>query len=326
MRKGTIILFMGIILFGSSIDPGGVFLMIFPGSRATALGGAFAGVEGDVFGTYYNTASLGFANKKLIGLQHANWLPGLWPDMYYEYLAYVHPLKEDLVITGAFTYITTGETVVHADGEDKGSFRNFDFAIKVAVANKLNDKTSVSLGIKYIYSFLAPEWVFDIVGMPGTRGGVGRAWAVDIGIFYKVLNNLNIGGAIQNIGTPLQFVSGGEKDPLPRTLRTGISYLPFENDIHRVMVNADITKILVGVTSNLRDEFEDTWKSFGIEYSIFNIFSVRAGYFIDKLGHRVGLTWGIGVHYKTFRFDVSSDQKIYEFETSNYRLSAQYTF
>ncbi|HDI82551.1 MAG TPA: PorV/PorQ family protein, partial [candidate division WOR-3 bacterium] len=155
MRKGTIILFMAIILFGSSIDPGGVFLMIFPGSRATALGGAFAGVEGDVFGTYYNTASLGFANKKLIGLQHANWLTGLWPDMYYEYLAYVHPLKEDLVITGAFTYITTGETEATYNQQVIARFRNYDFAIKVAVANRLNDRMAVSLGIKYIYSFLA---------------------------------------------------------------------------------------------------------------------------------------------------------------------------
>jgi len=325
MRKGTIILFMAIILFGSSIDPGGVFLMIFPGSRATALGGAFAGVEGDVFGTYYNTASLGFANKKLIGLQHANWLTGLWPDMYYEYLAYVHPLKEDLVITGAFTYITTGETEATVGGEVIARFRNYDFAIKVAVANRLNDRMAVSLGIKYIYSFLAPEWlVREVLGARG--GGQGKAWAVDGGFFYKILPNLNLGVAIQNIGTPLQYLDAGEKDDLPRTLRIGLSSVPFENDIHRVMLNADITKILVGVTSNLRDEFEDTWKSFGIEYSIFNIFSLRAGYFIDILGHRVGLTWGIGVHYKTFRFDVSSDQKIYEFETSNYRLSAQYAF
>ncbi|MCD6399727.1 PorV/PorQ family protein [candidate division WOR-3 bacterium] len=325
MRRSFILFAVGVSLIGSSLDPGGVFLMIFPGSRATALGGAFCAVEGDVYGTYYNNASLAFVKNRYLGLQHTSWLPGLYPGMYYEYFSGVYPIKDKFVTTFALTYITTGETYIDSiGGVPVEPFINYDLAVKLAVAQKFNENYGVSFGIKYIFSFLAPDWLVRAVA--GKGGGQGRAWAVDASAFYKAKNNLNFGLALQNFGTSLQFVEGGERDPLPRTLRVGVAYVPFENTLNRFMITSDLIKILVNTTTNFHDEWIDTWKAIGIEYSFSNMLNARLGYFIDNNGKRLGPTFGAGFSYRNFRFDIGIDSKIYDFPTSNYRISAQYSF
>ncbi len=87
-------------------------------------------------------------------------------------------------------------------------------------------------------------------------------------------------------------------------------------------------KIVVNIDdyTDFRRIWEDTWKAVGIEYILNELFSLRGGFFIDRTGKRVGPTFGVGFHYKNFYFDLSADQEIYEFTTSNYRLSAQYSF
>jgi len=327
MRRFFLILLFGLVMVGSSLDPGGVFLLIFPGSRATALGGAFCAIDDDVFGTYYNAASLGFSTKRLIGLQHANWLPALWPDMYYEYLSYVQPLREGLVLSGALTYITTGETYPVIDGQEYEPFRNYDLSILFSVSSVVYKNLSLSFGIKYIFSFLAPDWLVREIGYQG--GGQGQAWAMDLSAFYKFNERINLGLSLQNFGTQLQYVEGGEKDELPRTLRVGASYIPYKTGMHKVLLSADLIKILVGIRlgeTTIRDEWKDTWKALGIEYTLLNIFNFRLGYFVDQVGERVGPTFGLGINYKSIRFDVGVDQLIYSFETSNYRISVQYGF
>lgn len=327
MRKVLLIMFFALIMIGSSIDPGGVFLLIFPGSRATGMGGAFCSVDNDVFGTYYNAASLGFSKDIMIGLQHANWLPALWPDMYYEYLSYAHPIREGLVLSAALSYITTGETYPVYDGQEYEPFRNYDLSVLLSVSSVVYNNLSLGFGIKYIFSFLAPDWLVRTIGYAG--GGQGQAWAIDISAFYKYNERIKVGLALQNFGTPLQYIEGGEKDELPKTLRIGASYVPYKTDMHNVLLSLDLIKILVGIKlgeTSFKEEWDDTWKAMGIEYTLMNLFNFRFGYFIDLIGERVGPTFGLGVSYKGIRFDVGVDQFIYSFETSNYRISAQYGF
>ncbi|MCX6844799.1 MAG: PorV/PorQ family protein [candidate division WOR-3 bacterium] len=102
----------------------------------------------------------------------------------------------------------------------------------------------------------------------------------------------------------------------------------------------------------LREELRDAWKSFGVEVTGFELLTVRLGYFEDHAWQRgglvfedegmtyhyglgdvlagrhlgklksVGLCWGFGIGYKDyFRFDVSSDAAIYDFPTTNWKLS-----
>lgn len=326
----------------SSLQAGAVFLMIFPGSRATSMGGAFGAAEGDAFSTFYNNAALAFEDKAMLGLQHANWLPGLYPGMYYEYLSFLYPFGKDINLTGAVTYLTTGETQANIDGMER-EWITYDVAVKIAGCMPISDKIGVSLGMKYIYSFLAPEDVVELLGREygGMQGGTGHAWALDGSIFFRwadlvdmeYLNMqwfdvLRLGLAIQNIGPEISYIEGGNSDPLPRTVRIGTSLDIFESDIHKMGLNLDLIKIIVGISdyTDFSGMLEDTWKAAGMEYTFNEIFSLRFGYFIDRLGKRQGPTFGAGFGYKTFHFDLSVDEQIYEFKTSNYRLSAQYSF
>jgi hypothetical protein len=103
----------------------------------------------------------------------------------------------------------------------------------------------------------------------------------------------------------------------------------------------------------LGDEWKDVWKAVGAEARAFGLVALRLGYFEDvnskrggfmygdnhriyqHLGisdiltgshdgrlRRIGLCWGFGIGYKDFfRIDVSSDAAIYDFETSNWKLT-----
>jgi hypothetical protein len=338
-----VLLFCILPVLSNSLEAGAVFLMIFPGSRATSMGGAFGAIEGDVFSTYYNNAALAFSDKKVLGLQHANWLPGLYKGMYYEYLAFVLPVGKDMNVSGAVTYLTTGLTEASFEGIYR-EWLTYDVAFKLAGSMPISDKMGVSLGMKYIYSFLAPEEIVEELGRQygGTmRGGTGHAWALDGSIFYRWtdlasiealgmewLNVLRLGLAFQNFGTEIRYIEGGNSDPLPRTVRASFSLSLLENKEHQLRVNLDLIKIAVRIEkyTDFREMWEDTWKACGLEYIFNELFSLRFGYFIDELGKRKGPTFGAGFQYKTFYFDLSVDQEIYDFETSNYRLSAQYSF
>ncbi len=102
----------------------------------------------------------------------------------------------------------------------------------------------------------------------------------------------------------------------------------------------------------LQAELQGAWKAVAVEVTGFDIVTLRLGYFEDMSWNRggfvfesdgrayrhnvydlltrrhagglrsVGLCWGFGIGYKGyFRIDVSSDAAIYDFPTSNWKLS-----
>jgi len=323
-----LLVILPVSVFGSSLEAGAVFMMIFTAS------------EGDVFSTYYNDAALAFKEERQIGLQHANWLPGLYPGMYYEYLTMLFPVGEDLNLDFAVTYLTTGETETGEEGMEP--WTTYDVAFKVGGCLQLSDNFGVGIGMKYIYSFLAPESVLEWLSritQTSVSGGTGQAWAVDLSLLYiwndfinanlfgmKWLRTLRIGAALQNFGPDISYVENGESDPLPRTLRLGLSFGLLEEESHKLNLNLDLIKILIGVEyTKFKEIWEDSWKAGGLEYTISNLFSLRLGYFSDRVGQRSGPTFGAGFQYNKFHFDLSVDQEIYDFETANYRISVQFS-
>jgi hypothetical protein len=169
--------------------------------------------------------------------------------------------------------------------------------------------------------------------------------------YALTLNEINIGASLQNLGPNIKYTDTGESDPLPWTLRIGSSYKAIKSESNELSISTEFTKILVGiggvlgdlfkgsrtvekegkeVTENrwtiLKYEYHDIWKALGLEYSYSNLFSLRAGFFWDTIGHRVGPTFGGGVYLKDLAFDIGVDQYIYEVPTSNYRFSLSYKF
>lgn len=351
-------------------NPGAVFLMIWPGARPTSLAGAFTSVADDASTIYYNVGGLGFINSTYATLMHCNWLPGLYPGMYYEYLGVTHSIKERGTAGFNVIYLNTGETpVINEQGEELGQYTTFDLSAGIAYGFKVFPRLSAGVGFKFIYSFLVPEWVWQAMPELGIEsGGTGTTWGIDFGLLYKPLNKLTIGTALANIGPNISYTSSGESDPIPRMLRLGLKYEVVSSQLVKLTINPEITKVLVGMFYDPEDrktfgqelqyELWEAWKHFGIEFGYYDFLFARLGYFEDLSGARggivvekkdkpfsehisifdflfrtnqgkfksLGLTFGGGLKFKKFLFDISLDHMIYDFPTQNYKFSLSYQF
>jgi hypothetical protein len=335
MRKicFTVLMFSTLLL--GAQRPGAVFLNIWPGARATALSGAFAAVADDATACYYNQAGLAFVDNTIITLQHANWLPGLHADMYYEYAGVAKPFK---IGTLGFNiiYLTTGKTDVrNSDGTYLGTYTTFDISVGLSYGFNLKPNLGLGIGWKFIYSYLVPDWVFQRLPELGIdQGGTGISYGFDAGVLYKPFTFLSLAAALQNIGPNISYTESGSSDPLPYTLRLGIHFEPIQSKAFRVALTADVTKILVGMFAeedntffeNLSYEFEEAWKAIGLEIDYYKFIRLGAGYFLDTEGQRSGFTYGGGVSVGGFSIDVGIDQAIYDFSTTNRKFSITYRF
>ncbi len=335
MRK----IFLLVLLFSTMLTgqrrPGAVFLLIWPGARPTALAGSFAAIADDPTACYYNQAGLAFIENTMITLQHANWLPALQSDMYYEFIGVAKPFKFG-TLGFNIIYLTTGKTqVVDPEGTHLGEYTTFDISIGFNYGFKLNSKLGLGLGWKIIYSYLVPEWV--LVKMPGLgidKGGTGLIYAFDSGVLYKPFKFVSLAGALQNIGPDISYSESGSSDPLPYTFRLAAKFDPVQTRVVHITLTAEVTKILVGMFAqednsffeNLKYEFEEAWKSIGLEIDYYEFIKLRGGYFYDKEGARKGLTFGGGIRAGGFSLDVGVDQAIYDFQTSNRKFSLTYRF
>ncbi len=315
--------------------PGAVFLLIWPGARATALAGAFSAIADDATACYYNPAGLSFMDKTNISLQHVNWLPGLHADMYYEYAGFIKPIK-----SGAYglniIYLTTGKTdVINSEGQHLGEYTTFDIAGGLDYGIKLSPNLGIGIGWKFIYSFLVPEWVWEKMPELGIeKGGTGITYAFDAALLYKPFKFLSLASALQNFGPNISYTEGGESDPLPYTLRLGLRFMPIDSRIIKIGISSDITKILVGMFAdekksfleNLSYEFIEAWKGFGLEINYYDFVILRGGYFYDYEGQRIGFTFGGGIKAGGFSIDVGIDEAMYDFRTTNRKFSLSYQF
>ncbi|MFO7676322.1 MAG: PorV/PorQ family protein [bacterium] len=289
---------------GASQNPGAVFLMIWPSARPTALGGAFASIADDASAVYYNQGGLAFLEGTHATLMHANWLPGLYPGMYYEYAGVTRQFQEKGIAGMNVIYLTTGETdVINEVGQFLGRYTTFDVAVAAGYGYPVLRNLGVGFSAKFIYSFLVPEWVWEVMPELGIeRGGTGVSWAMDAGVLYKPWDFLNVGLSLANLGPNIAYTSSGESDPLPRMLRAGFTAYPVRTEHFRLGVTPELTKILVGMFYDetgqkssgqlLQAELRDAWKTLALEGHFRSGplgASARVGYFEDLTGARGGI-------------------------------------
>ncbi len=343
VKKIMGVLFLVTLLQASAFEAGAVFLLIYPGAKATSLGGAFCAVADDATALYYNPAAIALKKDFEITLIHSPWLRGLAPDMYYEFIGLTRPLPVG-ALGLSITYATYGLFEGQGpDGEYYGEWRPYDVAVNLAYAYNVNKRLSVGTNIKFIYSFLAPaEILRKATGIEG--GGKGASFATGGSLLYTVLEKewihsktswfkmkVTYGLQLDNFGPGIKYSSStDEKDPLPYLMRNGLA-LKMSMPYHSFTVSMDINKILVGISKDYEDKgfgyvLDEAWKHAGLEYTFYNLLSFRFGYFLDEEGARKGITYGIGFHIGNFRLDVSDDSKIYSFNNNGANLRYALTY
>ena len=299
------------------------FLLISPGARASGMGEAFVSIADDATATYWNPAGLAFqTTRREIALMHSNWLPELAPDLFYDYAAFTLPFENLGTLGLSITYLNLGKQSI--TGEDSpevlGEFSSNEFAFGASFGSKLTENTGIGLTVKYIRSNLAS------VGAGSEKGdGKANAFAFDVGFLQKnlLLNGLNLGINLTNMGPKITYIDAAQADPLPTNLRFGLSYKLIDKEFNKLTLVTEFDKLLVAknddgtsdawyqaLASSWSDEdfnkeLEKVILNFGLEYWYSNLIALRAGRHIDKPGNVKYYTFGAGLRYHLYQFDFS---------------------
>ena len=251
----------------------GNFLKLGVGARAIGMGEAFTAVATDANAIYWNPAGLANLDRRQINAMHNTWLV----DTYYDHLSFATPFKNGAMCAG-LTYLG-GEDIdkyiiENNSPKPDGSFNAYDLALIGGYGWKLSDKLLVGVSGKLIQSNI------DCYNANGV--------AVDLGVLSQTpVENLTVGGTIQNIGSKIKFNKDG--DFLPLMIKAGAAYTMLDNNLTTAL---DITKA--------RDN--DVKFNIGGEYLVAKSFAVRAGY-SSKIDEGAGITAGIGYKHPVITVD-----------------------
>ena len=254
------------------------FLQLGVGARPSAMGEAFAGVTGDASSVYWNPAGLAALDRGELSVSHALWLE----DITYSSLAGALPVNGGTV-GAAFNVLNTG-SIDKADNTGLRLGDSYNMAEVMALLSYARQFGALALGgnLKFISSRIEEE--------------TAQSVAADLGAIFGGLSvrgrRLNLGLAVQNLGTRAEYVS--EAFSLPVTVRAGAALEAYKG----LLLVSDLV---------YRDETVDIHA--GAEYTrAFGtvVVAARAGYKDDtvkELGALSGLTAGLGVGWTDFQLD-----------------------
>jgi len=330
-------------VFAAGDRPGATYLLIPPTAKATAMAYAWTAICNDASANYYNAAGLASLETPAICATYFECLPGLQNDMHYVYAAMGIPGTG--YATGLdVTYFTLGEIeVVNEMGQYLGSYLVWRLVLKLNHSRKIFHNLSCGVGLKWILQVhdVGWGWAHPCIWYPGYNDGTGYAWALDFNAQYKPLPSLSIGSILHNVGPDIRYTGDSydptpfvQSAPLPLTYRLGVAFTPTDNKYYKIAFSAEITKVLVGVFADeekslleqLDYELYEAWKGIGLEFTFFKILSLRGGHFWDVEGERRGFTYGGGVKINKFELDIGIDEHVFDFPTTNRKVSLSYSF
>jgi hypothetical protein len=312
------------------------FLRITPDARSGAMGDVGVALSPDANSIYNNLSKLPFAdNDAGVAVTYTPWLKELVNDVFLANLSGFKKLDDKQALGASLRYFSLG-TINFTDitGTPTGDFRPRELAFDMGYARKLSDHFGIGLTARYIYSNLAGgQSANSVLIRPG------KAFAADLSGFYTkdfekadgLVNRLNIGMSISNIGTKISYLSSAvNKDFLPTNLAIGGAYTVSLDEQNQLTFALDINKLLVptpdsagkykekssleGIFSSFGDapggfkeELQELMYSVGMEYWYSNLLAVRAGYFNENKnkGNRKYFTAGVGIKYEGFGLNFS---------------------
>jgi hypothetical protein len=328
--------------------PGATFLCIPPGARATGVAYAYTARIDPCLSNYYNAAGLVFTDTPAITAEYLGYLPGLYYDMHTLYVAGSFPMERTAWGFDVM-FLSLGTTEVRdMIGTYIGDYLVWRLAVRVNYTMKVSDHCACGFGLNMIRQKYPPDWWWgwsgvEYYGSPGIDPGTtSLTWAIDGNFLYRVLPCMDVGCVIHNIGPDVHYIDDSGSwwwpsegsAPLPYMFRLGISCDFLRLDNVTGMLLMDYTKVFTSMFQNEYSFWEHTeyefltepWKGVGMEWTVYDIVTVRGGYFYDGEGKRSGYTYGAGVSYAGLTLDIGIDEDIFDFKTENRRISLTYKF
>lgn len=339
----------GFLSFAQDLDrvrpvlTGAPFLRIAPDARSGGMGDQGVVTSPDAFSQFWNAAKYPFSRStSSVGVNYTPYMGKLTNDVFLLYGAYHRFLgqEERSTISASIYYFNMGEVdltqLVGNEVTSTGTSKPNEFSIDVAYGLKLSDSYSMAVTGRFIRSDLAGGFNTDTTLKPA------NSFAVDISGYYTSPRFSSFGGyegrvnggfALQNLGPKLDYTGNEEsRSYLPTMARLGVGYDMYLDDVNRVGLSVEGSKILVpgselvgtdpltrqpiyaipnvGPISGIGKSFNNPnsiMYSGAVEYSYDNTFAVRGGYFheSEEQGARQFATAGVGLKYRSFGLDVS---------------------
>ena len=279
------------LLAGEPGTSGFVFLRLGNGARASGMGEAFTAVADDATSIYWNPAGMANIQGVELNVTHSEWLL----DIRFEQASVVNEMLGGAVGI-SFTGLYYGDMDRYGTSPTltpDGTFAPYDLAVAVGYATDLLPNLSAGASAKVIYEKI------DFESATG--------YAVDLGVMHRsMIEGLTLAASVLNLGPQAKFVE--EKFYPPLQLRGGASYRYDEDWLHG-------TLLVAGDVVFPNDS--DAKVHLGAEYMYERLLAVRFGY---KANYYVqGATLGVGVFYKSLRFD-------YAFMPMEYELGDSHRF
>ncbi|MBS1573137.1 MAG: type IX secretion system outer membrane channel protein PorV [Bacteroidetes bacterium] len=334
---GTLALAQGPVLTGAP------FLRIAPDARSGGMGDQGVVTSPDAFSQFWNAAKYPFSrSNSAVGFTYTPYMSKLTNDTFLVYGAYHKFLGEEerSTISASVYYFNMGQVdltrIVGTEVVQEGIAKPNEFAIDVAYGLKLSDSYSMAVTGRFVRSDLAGGFNTDTTLKPA------NTFAVDVSGYYtsprfngfgNMENRINAGYVISNLGPRLDYTGDeNSRSYLPTMARLGLGYEVFIDDLNKISVSAEASKLLVpgpevsgvnpinnqpiydipnvGVMEGIGKSFKNKnslMYSGALEYSYDNMFAVRTGYFheSEEQGARQFATAGIGIKYQSFALDVS---------------------
>jgi hypothetical protein len=257
------------------------FLKINQGARAVGMGGAFTGLADDEVALYYNPAGITCFEDDRFVLEYHNY----FEDLQSGSAGYIHPFGANKVIAFHMSYMNYGEfTQTDQAGNIEGTFGGGDLMLAATLGVRQSQQFAIGATAKFIYEKIES---YSATGV-----------AIDMGAkYFSDRERYTAGIMLQNFGTQLSAMGGGDKDPLPTIVRLGGSakpkglpltlvgdvIVPFDNDID-FAIGAEYVK-LKPLLLRLG------WNSFGSNYRT-----------ADSKDKWAGISFGVGFEYHTMQF------------------------
>lgn len=226
------------------------FLQITPDSRSGAMGNVGTALSPTSSSFFWNTSMLSFSKEKSeISLSYTPWLRNLASDINLSNLSGYYRINERNSIGASLRFFSLGEiTFTDEFANETRTHKPTEFELLAGYAFKLNDKFSLGLNGKFIYSNLTAN-----VSVGGGSTNAGLAGAADVSFSYfsddirygGMPGKLAFGVTLNNIGNKISYTSENDRDFLPTSLKIGTA-LTFDFDSYNSLTWAlDISKLLV---------------------------------------------------------------------------------
>ena len=190
--------------------------------------------------------------------------------------------------------------------EETGVFSPSAYAVGLAFSQKVSERFSFGVQVKYAHQDLGGAWVapqgtaFGDAGFAMSERGYSRGdFALDVGAYYDFLyNGIRFGAVLQNISREIKYEN--EQFPMPFAVSFGLTVEP----LHFFMEGEGTSDLLICAESRHPRDFEENLRV-GAQYTVFGMVALRAGY-QAKFDER-GLTAGLGFRYDLGGVPVRAD-------------------